>query len=264
MPIKKVPVVILCGGRGTRLKEETEVKPKPMVEIGGRPILWHIMKRYAYYGFTDFVLCLGYKGDKIKEYFLNYEAMNNDFTVTLGKQNKITFHTDHRESGWSITLVDTGEDTMTGSRVKRIERYITSDEFMLTYGDGVSDIDMKALYAFHRSHRRIGTVSAVRPSSRFGEIIVKGNVATRFSEKPQTTEGLVNGGFFVFKKKFFSYLSEDSDCYLEREPLEQLAADRQLCVNVHTGFWQCMDTQRELDLLTHLWKSGNAPWKAWE
>lgn len=264
MASRHIPVVILCGGRGTRLKEETEVKPKPMVEIGGRPILWHIMKRYAHFGFTDFVLCLGYKGDKIKEYFLNYEAMNNDFTVTLGKRNKVTFHTGHRESSWNVTLVDTGQDTMTGSRVKRIERYIDAEAFMLTYGDGVSDIDFRALYAFHRSRGKTGTVSAVRPSSRFGEIIVRDGMAVRFSEKPQTTEGLVNGGFFVFNRKFFKYLSDDSDCYLEREPLEQLAADRQLAVNVHTGFWQCMDTQRELDLLNQLWKNGNAPWKAWE
>lgn len=258
-----IPVVILCGGRGTRLREETEVKPKPMVEIGGRPILWHIMKRYAHFGFKDFVLCLGYKGDKIKEYFLNYEAMNNDFTVTLGKKNALTFHTDHRERDWSITLVDTGEDTMTGARVKKIERYIEGDTFMLTYGDGVSDIDLKALCAFHRSHGKIGTVSAVRPSSRFGEIVVKNGLASRFSEKPQTTAGLVNGGFFVFNKRFFKYLRQESDCYLEREPLEQLANAGQLAVNVHTGFWQCMDTQRELDLLLQLWKNGSAPWKVW-
>jgi glucose-1-phosphate cytidylyltransferase len=263
MAINRIPVVILCGGRGTRLKEETEVKPKPMVEIGGRPILWHIMKRYAHFGFKDFVLCLGYKGDKIKEYFLNYEAMNNDFTVTLGKKNGISFHTDHRENDWRITLVDTGEDTMTGARVKRIERYIKSDTFMLTYGDGVSDIDLKQLYAFHRSHKKIGTVSAVRPSSRFGEIIIKNQMAVRFSEKPQTTEGLVNGGFFVFNRDFFKYLSAGSDCYLEREPLERLAGDKQLAVKVHTGFWQCMDTQRELDLLSQLWKNGSAPWKVW-
>jgi glucose-1-phosphate cytidylyltransferase len=263
MPVNKVPVVILCGGRGTRLKEETDFKPKPMVEIGGRPILWHIMKRYAHYGFKDFVLALGYKGDMIKEYFLNYEAMNNDFTVTLGKKNKVTFHTDHMENDWSITLVDTGEDAMTGARVKRVEKYIKSDVFMLTYGDGVSDIDLKALYSFHLSKRKIGTVSAVRPSSRFGEIIVKDSLVARFNEKPQTTEGLVNGGFFVFNNKFFKYFNNDKDCYLEREPLERLAADGQLAVNIHQGFWQCMDTQRELDLLVQLWAGGNAPWKVW-
>ncbi|MDD4941843.1 MAG: glucose-1-phosphate cytidylyltransferase [Candidatus Omnitrophica bacterium] len=263
MAVHKVPVVILCGGRGTRLKEETDFKPKPMVEIGGRPILWHIMKRYAYYGFKDFVLALGYKGDMIKEYFLNYEAMNNDFTVTLGKKHTVTFHTNHREKDWSVTLVDTGEDAMTGARVKRIEKYIKNDAFMLTYGDGVSDIDLKALYAFHLSKRTIGTVSAVRPSSRFGEIIVKNSLAVRFNEKPQTTEGLVNGGFFVFDKSFFTYISDDKNCYLEREPLERLAADGQLAVNIHKGFWQCMDTQRELDLLVQLWAGGNAPWKVW-
>ncbi|MDD5348395.1 MAG: glucose-1-phosphate cytidylyltransferase [Candidatus Omnitrophica bacterium] len=260
---KKVPVVILCGGRGTRLKEETEMRPKPMVEVGGRPILWHIMKLYSFYGFKDFILCLGYKKEMIKEYFLNYHVMNNDCTVTLGTKHAVKFHSDHLEKDWTVTLVDTGENAMTGARVKRIEKYLTDDDFMLTYGDGVADIDIRKLYDFHRARKRVGTVCAVHPSSRFGEIIVRQGLAVRFSEKPQTTEGFINGGFFVFKRKFLEYLSGDPGCYLEREPLERLAHDKQLNVNVHTGFWQCMDTQRELDLLNSLWQTQSAPWKVW-
>jgi glucose-1-phosphate cytidylyltransferase len=256
-------VVILCGGRGTRLREETELRPKPLIEIGGRPILWHIMKTYAAYGFTDFVLCLGYKGEMIKEYFLNYEAMNNDCTITLGKKNSIEFHTDHLENGWSITLVDTGLDTMTGSRVRKIAPYIDSDCFMLTYGDGVADVNVKDLLAFHRARKKIGTVTGVHPSSRFGELIIDGEKVISFSEKPQTTNGFINGGFFIFKKKIFDYIGKGDQVYLEREPLEQLASDGQLAVYLHEGFWQCMDTRRELDLLNRLWDEGKAPWKAW-
>ncbi|HOW43021.1 MAG TPA: glucose-1-phosphate cytidylyltransferase [Candidatus Omnitrophota bacterium] len=256
-------VVILCGGRGTRLSEETELRPKPLIEIGGRPILWHIMKTYAAYGFTDFVLCLGYKGEMIKEYFLNYEAMNNDCTITLGKKNSIEFHTDHLENGWSITLVDTGLDTMTGSRVKKIEPYIDSDCFMLTYGDGVADVNVKDLLAFHRARKKIGTVTGVHPSSRFGELIIDGGKVISFSEKPQTTNGFINGGFFIFKKRIFDYIGKGDQVYLEREPLEQLASDGQLAVYLHEGFWQCMDTRRELDLLNRLWDEGKAPWKVW-
>jgi len=260
---KKIKVVILCGGRGARLKEETEFKPKPMVEIGGKPILWHIMKLYAHYGFNDFILCLGYKGEMIKEYFLNYQVMNNDFTIILGGKNKISHHTDHLENDWKVTLVDTGADAMTGARVKKVQRYIKEDTFMLTYGDGVGDIDIRKLLALHKRKGKIGTVTAVRPSSRFGEIVIKGDLALGFSEKPQTTQGFVNGGFFVFNREFFDYLSEDKDCYLEKSPLENLSRDRELVVYAHTGFWQCMDTQRELDLLANLWATGKAPWKVW-
>jgi glucose-1-phosphate cytidylyltransferase len=260
---KESKVVILCGGRGTRLQEETEVRPKPLIEIGGRPILWHIMKLYSSYGFKDFVLCLGYKGEMIKEYFLNYEAMNNDCTIVLGKKNSIKFHTDHREDGWKVTLVDTGLGTMTGSRLKRAQRYIDSDTFMLTYGDGVADVNIRQLYAFHQRNKKIGTVTGVHPSSRFGELIVRGQKVVTFSEKPQTTQGFVNGGFFVFDKKFFKYLGSGDDVYLEREPLEGLAGAGELNMFKHEGFWQCMDTRRELDLLSRLWEEKKAPWKVW-
>lgn len=259
----KTQVVILCGGRGTRLKGETEVRPKPLIEIGGRPILWHIMKMYAHYGYTDFVLCLGYKGDMIKEYFLNYEAMNNDFTITLGSKSSLEFHSNHHERNWKVTLVNTGEDVQTGGRVKRVERFIKSKRFLLTYGDGVADVDLKKLVSYHQNHKKIGTVTGVHPSSRFGELIIDNGLVSDFSEKPQTTIGYVNGGFFVFEREFFSYLSADKDCYLEREPLEALAGHKQLSVFRHDNFWQCMDTQRELDLLTRLWDENKAPWRVW-
>ncbi len=259
----KTKVVILCGGRGTRLKGETEVRPKPLIEIGGRPILWHIMKTYAHYGFKDFILCLGYKGEMIKEYFLNYEAMNNDFTIQLSEKNKIDFHSKHLEKDWKVTLVDTGEEVQTGSRIKRIEKYVNTELFMVTYGDGVADIDINALLLYHKKHKKIGTVSGVHPSSRFGELIIEGGFVRSFSEKPQTTQGFVNGGFFVFNRAFFKYLSADKNCYLERQPLERLAKDNQLMVYLHKGFWQCMDTQRELDSLVNLWEKDKAAWKVW-
>lgn len=261
--VSDIKVVILCGGRGTRLKGESEIRPKPLVEIGARPILWHIMKTYAYYGFKDFILCLGYKGEMIKEYFLNYEAMNNDFTIQLGEKDRIVFHSKHLEKGWNVTLVDTGEDAETGSRIKRIEKYINGELFMITYGDGVADINIKSLLSYHKNHKKIGTVTGVHPSSRFGELIIKDGFVKYFSEKPQTTQGFVNGGFFVFNRAFFRYLSADKDCYLERQPLEKLAADNQLVVYLHKGFWQCMDTQRELDLLVKLWEAKTAPWRVW-
>jgi len=258
-----IKVVMLCGGRGTRLEEVTEVRPKPLVDIGRKPMLWHIMKFYAHYGFKDFVLCLGYKGEMIKEYFLNYEAMNNDFTIGFGESGGIKYHTDHLEKNWTVTLVDTGEKAQTGARVKRIENYIDENIFMLTYGDGVGDVNIDKLFDFHLSHGRIGTVTAVHPSSRFGELIIDGEKAKEFSEKSQTTEGFINGGFFVFSREFFKYLSKDDDCILEKEPLENLAEDGQLSVFKHEGFWQCMDTRRELDLLVKLWEESRAPWKIW-
>jgi glucose-1-phosphate cytidylyltransferase len=257
-------VVILCGGMGTRLREETEFRPKPMIEIGGRPILWHIMKIYAYHGHTDFILCLGYKGWMIKEYFLNYEAMNNDFTIRLGSSNEIRFHSNHSENGWTITLADTGLMTITGARVKRIEKYINDDEFMLTYGDGVADININHLIEFHRSHGKIGTVTGARPPSRFGELIVNGDSVVEFSEKPHVSHGYINGGFFVFNRDIFNYLSTDDSCTLEREPLEKLAKDGELMMYHHTGFWQCIDTYRDLQLIRNLWESGKAYWKIWE
>jgi len=259
----KVKVIILCGGRGTRLKEETEIRPKPLVEIGGKPILWHIMKIYAHYGFNDFILCLGYKGEKIKEYFLNYEAMSSDFTIRLGNRNNIRFHSNHQEKDWNVTLVDTGEEAQTGARIKRIEKYIDSDLFMLTYGDGVANINVKSLLEFHKSHGIIGTITGVHPSSRFGEFVIKKNKLIKFHEKPQVSEGLINGGFFVFNKVFLKYLKEDDNCYLEKEPLENLTSEGELMVYIHDGFWQCVDTYRELELLNNLWKSSKPPWKVW-
>jgi len=262
---KKIKVVILCGGMGTRLREETEFRPKPMVEIGGLPILWHIMKIYSHYGYSDSVLCLGYKGDIIRQYFLNYDMMNRDFTVTLGAghNRRIKVHDACGEKKWKITLCDTGEAAMTGARVKRIQKHIDTDLFMLTYGDGVADINIDRLVSFHRSHGRIGTVTGVHPVSRFGELIVKNEKIVNFSEKPQIHEGLINGGFFVFDRRFFNYLEDRDECVLERAPLEKLSAKGQLMAYVHSGFWQCMDTYRDLQLLNQLWKSASPPWKIW-
>ncbi len=257
-------VVILCGGKGTRLREETEYRPKPMVNIGGRPILWHIMKTYAKYGFKDFVLCLGYKGDMIKEYFLNYETMNNDFTINLGDHNKIKLYNNHHEHDWNVTLVNTGEEAMTGARVKRIENFIDGDTFLLTYGDGVANINIADLVKYHQSHGKIGTMTGVHPSSRFGELNINdNNQITSFNEKPQTMDGLINGGYFVFNTQFFDYLRQEDDCVLEKEPLEKLVHGSQLMVYSHSGYWQCMDTFREFELLNTLWKSNNAPWRVW-
>ena len=255
--------IILCGGEGTRLKEETEYKPKPMVEIGGKPILWHIMKMYAHFGFKEFVLALGYKGNVIKDFFLNYEFYNNDFTMTLGNHKDIAVHGNSDETGWKVTLVETGVKTMTGSRIKQCERYIGEDNFMVTYGDGLADIDISKLAEYHKDHGKIGTLTGINPPSRFGELHVKENQVTEFSEKSKLegTRGDINGGFMLFKTKFFDYLSADSGCILEREPLEKLARDRELMLHHHTGYWQCMDTYRDYLLLQETWNSGNAPWK---
>ncbi|TAH39166.1 MAG: glucose-1-phosphate cytidylyltransferase [Bacteroidetes bacterium] len=256
-------VVILCGGLGTRLKEETEFKPKPMVEIGGRPILWHIMKTYAQHGFNKFVLCLGYRGDVIKNYFYNYEIRSNDFTLTLGSDN-IKVHSTHDETGWEITFAETGPANMTGSRVKQIQKYIKGDSFFLTYGDGVSDVNINELLAFHKSHGKIGTVTGVLPPSRFGELNTDGKLVTSFNEKPQIHDGgLINGGYFVFNKQFFNMLSEDAACILERNPLETLANSSELCVFEHRKFWQCMDTYRDFEYLNSLWREEKAEWKVW-
>jgi len=248
---------------GTRLREETEYLPKPLVDIGGRPILWHIMKGYAARGFTEFILCLGYKGHRIREYFLHYEAMNNDFTIELGRRDAIQFHDGHRETGWRVTLVDTGIETQTGARVKRASRYLRGDQFMLTYGDGVSNVDPRALLAFHEQRGTLGTVTGVRPSSRFGELRADSGLVREFSEKPRMHEGLINGGFFVFERPFLDYLDEEPHCVLEREPLERLAGDGQLAVYAHDGFWQCMDTYRDYQHLKQLWESGEPEWKTW-
>ena len=256
-------VVILCGGQGTRLREETEYRPKPLVDVGGRPILWHIMKLYAHYGFSDFVLCLGYRGNMIKEYFLNYQAMNNDFTLDLGAQKRVRYHQNHAERNFRVTLADTGSDAATGTRVKRIERYIDDESFMVTYGDGISDVDLRRLAAFHCSHHKLATVTTVRPFSRFGIIDVdKKNKVLRFAEKPQV-DGWVNAGFFVFNKKIFRYLNE-KDCVLEKEPIERLAKDGQLMAYRHEGYFLAMDTYREYRLLNEAWDLGRAPWKVWK
>ena len=255
--------VILCGGQGTRLREETEFRPKPLVEIGGKPVLWHIMKLYAHYGFDDFALCLGYRGNMIKEYFLNYEAMNNDFTIRLGEKAHTLIQGAHTEQNFQVTLADTGQETMTGGRVQRIRRYVDGDTFLVTYGDGLSDLNIANLVAFHKSHGKIATVTAVRPWSRFGilETDPTGNVL-QFREKPQV-EGWASAGFMVFNTQIFDYLNGDQ-CILEREPLERLAAENQLMAYHHDGFFFSMDTYREYVYLNDLWATGKAPWKTWE
>ena len=255
--------VLLCGGQGTRLREETEFRPKPMVEIGGRPILWHIMKGYALHGFRDFILCLGYRGSMIKEYFLNYEVMNNDCTISLGNHRQIAYHGEHEERGFNVTLADTGADSMTGGRLKRIEKHVGDDDtFLLTYGDGLSDINLKTLLDFHHSHGRLATVTVVQPVSRFGMLEVgHGGDVQKFAEKP-LVEGWMSAGFFVLNRKVFDYLSGD-DCVFEREPLERLTKEGQLAAYRHPGFFFAMDTYREYKYLNELWASGQAPWKTW-
>ena len=256
-------VVILCGGQGTRLREETEFRPKPLVDIGGRPILLHIMKLYAHYGFSEFVLCLGYRGNMIKEHFLNYEAMNSDFTVTLGDKPAIRHHGSHEEDGFAVTLADTGIDSMTGKRLKVIEKYIDEDTFMVTYGDGLSDVNVDQLLKFHKKHGRLATVTTVKPISRFGVLELDGtNAVTGFNEKPEL-DGWINVGFFVFQREIFKYLSDDPGCVLEQDPLRRLAHDGQLVAFKHPGFFFAMDTYREYKFLNDLWDRGKAPWKVW-
>ena len=256
-------VVILCGGLGTRLQEETEFKPKPMVEIGGEPILWHIMKIYSHYGFNDFICCLGYKGDTIRQYFLQYDIFKSDFTIDLGTKKTSRHSTFHDEQNWRVSLIETGLNTMTGGRVKRIAKYIDEETFMLTYGDGVSNINIPALLKFHHEMGGIATVTGVRPVARFGELQVAGNLVERFQEKPQVEEGWINGGFFVLNRKIFEYIDGD-ETLLEREPLSRLAAEGQLCVYRHEGYWRCMDTVRDVEFLSQEWASGNPPWAIWQ
>ena len=260
----KSKVVILCGGLGTRLKEETEFRPKPLVPIGTQPILWHIMKLYAHYGFDDFVLCLGYKSESIKEYFCNYEIINNNFTLVLGSHNDIQFHNKHSEAGWRITFADTGLTARKGARLKRIEKFIDTDIFMCTYGDGVSNVNISDLLKFHVRHKKLATITGVRPPSRFGELIIKNNRVERFSEKPQTSEGFINGGFFVFNRKVLRVLDDSDECDLEFGLFEDLAIKHQLMVYKHTGFWYCMDNVRDMDHLNKLWTESGAPWKVWK
>jgi glucose-1-phosphate cytidylyltransferase len=256
-------VVILCGGLGTRLKEETDIKPKPMVVIGNKPILWHIMKIYSHYGFNDFILCLGYKGEVIKEYFLNYDFLNSDFTIKLAPQKTVTVHKTSEESDWRITLSDTGTNALKGARLKRIEKYIKEDTFMVTYGDGVGNIDIKKLLEFHNSHGKMATVTGVRPPSRFGEMETKDDKVLLFTEKPQASAGLINGGFFVFNRKFFECLTDDDNCDFERGILEDIAARGELMVYKHDGDWACMDTFRDVEYLNKLWQNNEAFWKIW-
>lgn len=257
-------VIILCGGLGTRLREETEFRPKPMVNIGTRPILWHIMKIYASQGHCDFVLPLGYKGEMIRDYFVNYQWMNNDVTVELGKPESVQVHSCHEESDWRITMSDTGQETLKGGRIKRIEKYVKGQTFMLTYGDGVANIDLDALLAFHKSHGKLATVTGVNPAQRFGELKVDGDQVNAFLEKPvETGQELISGGFFVFERTLFDYLTTDADCDLEYGPLEMIAKEGQLMVYRHDGFWSCMDTLRDTESLNKLWAQGNPPWKNW-
>lgn len=256
-------VVILCGGKGTRLREHTELTPKPMVEIGSMPILWHIMKTYAFYGYNEFVLCLGYKGEMIKNFFYHYEMLSNDFTIELGTKN-IDIHPRHSEHGWKVTLVDTGEEAMTGARIKKIEKYIDGDSFLLTYGDGVTDLNISNEVAFHEKHGCIATVTGVNPPSRYGELNIENDHVVSFQEKPADTSNSISGGYFVLNRRVFDYLADSDDCVFEHTALEKLAGEQQLKVFQHRGFWQCMDTYRDYSYLSGLWNSNNAPWKVWE
>jgi len=251
-------VIILAGGFGTRLSEYTESVPKPMVTVGARPILWHIMKTYAHFGHSDFYLALGYKAELVKEYFLHYRSLNADFTVDLNSGDITSHQTD--EIDWKVTLVHTGLESMTGGRVKRMQPFIGDEPFLLTYGDGVADIDINALVEFHKSHGKMVTVSAVHPGARFGELDMKGDSVVSFKEKPQTTQGWINGGYFVVQPEFFDLIKGDATI-LEREPLESAAAMGELMAYRHDGFWQCMDTKRDRDSLEEMWQSENAPWQ---
>jgi len=261
-----VKAVILCGGQGTRIQEATGgVKPKPMVEIAGRPILWHIMKGYAHFGVTDFTLCLGHLGNQIKDYFLHYEALHSDITVKLGSKGEVHYHRQPSEADWSVTLADTGLDSMTGARLARVKHYVAGQTFFLTYGDGVSDIDLRALLAFHKAHGKLATLTGITPQGRFGRLGVENDRVVSFEEKPHGEGGgRINGGFFVFEPGIFDYVTTDPSCVLERTPLERLAADGQLMMYAHDGFWQCMDTYRDLVQLQEQWDGGQPPWRVWD
>lgn len=257
--------VILCGGQGTRIRDASELLPKPMLPIGNRPILWHIMKGYSAFGVDDFVLCLGYKGWLIKEFFLNYKAVLADITVHLGQDIPPQFRVGRSEEKWNVTLADTGELTQTSGRLAAVRSYVEGDEpFCVTYGDGVADVDIRKLLAFHREHGKAATVTAVRPPGRFGEIRMEGPLVREFNEKPQATAGFINGGFFVFDgRRIWDYLGDDPARLLEKEPMQELAAAGELVGFPHTGFWQPMDTLREYNLLNEMWSTGSAPWKTW-
>jgi glucose-1-phosphate cytidylyltransferase len=255
-----VPVVILSGGLGTRLAEETEVKPKPMVEIGGQPILWHIMKHFGHYGFSSFHIALGYKGEAIKRFMLDYQALSGSMSIDFAR-GQVERHSREYED-WTVHLMDTGASTSTGGRVKRLRQMLGDGTFMVTYGDGVSNIDVAELLRFHRSHGKIATVTAVRPPARYGGLIFEGDLVASFTEKPQAGEGWINGGYLVFEPGIFDYLDSDESS-LEADALERLAADRQLAAYRHDDFWQCMDTLRDKRFLESLWSADRAPWKVW-
>jgi glucose-1-phosphate cytidylyltransferase len=257
-----IPVVILCGGAGTRLREETETIPKPMVTVGGKPILWHLMNYYSSFGFGTFILCLGYKAEVIKNYVLNLQYLSNSFTIRFGRAPLISNGGGDVVGSWDIACVDTGENAMTGARVKRIQSYVGERPFMLTYGDGLSDVDLDELLAFHKGSGGIVTVTGVHPPSRFGLLTLDGSRVRRFAEKPHTQTDYINGGFFVCEPGVFDYLEDDDSCILERSPLERMAADQQMNAYLHDDYWQCMDTMRDRELLEEAWAHG-APWKRW-
>jgi glucose-1-phosphate cytidylyltransferase len=258
-----VPVVILCGGQGTRLREETERVPKPLVDIGGMPILWHVMKIYDHYDVRRFILCLGYKSWDIKLYFLRYKEHLSDFTISLADDHRARFNDDLGDEAWEITCAETGLLTASGGRLWRVRRYLDTQTFMFTYGDGVGSVDIERLLAFHYEQGRIGTVTGVHPTSRYGEMRVEGPLAVEFNEKPTGLEGFVSAGFFVFEREFFDYLHDDPQLVLEHEPLQSLARDGQLAVFPHEGFWTGMDTYRDYLELNQLWQADQAPWKVW-
>ncbi|HEU5152432.1 MAG TPA: sugar phosphate nucleotidyltransferase [Iamia sp.] len=261
----RVPTIILCGGRGTRISEVNPTIPKPLLPIGERPVLWHIMKVYAHHGATDFVLALGWLGEEIRRFFLNYHALTCDFSIELGKPDEIEYHGSHAEESWRVTCVDTGRDSLTATRVRRAAAAIPGDgPVMVTYGDSVGDVDIAALLAFHRAHGKLATVTAVRPPGRFGELVLDGRAVQRFDEKPQTSEGSINGGFMVFEREAIErFIPTDADVMLEREPMSGLARAGELVAFAHDGFWQPMDTPRERDLLERMWVDGTAPWRVW-
>jgi glucose-1-phosphate cytidylyltransferase len=257
-----VKVAILAGGVGTRLEEETIIRPKPMVEIGGMPILWHILKHYSYYNYQEFVIALGYKGVYIKKYFTDYCTLHSNLTVNI-QNGDIHRHSSDYHPKWTVDLIDTGLATLTGGRIKRLEPYLDNQTFMLTWGDGVSNVNLDELLKFHKSHGKLATLTAVRPTARFGHLDLDNNRIVEFSEKPQTSEGWINGAFFVLEPGVFDYIKGDQTVW-EKEPMDKLAKNGQLMAYKHTGFWQCMDTLRDKNLLNGLWDSGNAPWKIWE
>ncbi len=259
----KIPVVILCGGKGTRLREETEYRPKPMVHIGHEPILWHIMKIYGHYDVSRFVLCLGYKSWTIKQYFLRYRENLRDFTVTMDGSQPLEFHNRKGDESWQVTCAETGLESGTGGRLKLVRDYVKSDTFLFTYGDAVADIDIDALLRFHLEEGRIATVTGINPTSRYGEMVVRGNKATEFNEKPTVSEGIVSGGFFVFQREVFDYLDDDPGHFLEQDPLQRLAREDQLSVYRHEGWWHSMDTYRDYLHLNEMWRN-DAPWRIWD